>query len=34
MILIITILWLLVGALVLIQQFEELTALDDFGLWK
>ena len=34
MILIITILWSLVGTLVLIQQFEELAALEDFGLWK
>ena len=34
MILIITILWSLIGTLVLIQQFEDLAVLDNFGLWK
>lgn len=34
LIILITLLWLVVGSLVLIQQFQELAELEDFGTWK
>ena len=34
LIILVTLLWLVIGSLVLMQQFQDLAELEDFGTWK